>query len=159
MAAVRLSDSGVRAPSTGTPKFVMVGIDRPDGTVRLYASRDIPGAHWGMRDELTASGGIGEVAWHVDATMKNVLIIDKPTWGEAFARAFEIWANQDRAQAELEAEQQLRGHIGKMTGRLEAGRRAVSGKVLDGPAHPEGGRCEKHGEVGCAWCIPGPEAQ
>lgn len=85
----------MRVPSDGQPKFVMVGVDRPGGGVRLYASRDIPPGrlNWGQRDTDSYA-----VAWHVEADMVSVLIIDKPTWGEAFARVFEIWENHDREQ-------------------------------------------------------------
>lgn len=154
---------GVHVPSTGMPKFVMVGIDRPGGSVRLYASREIPERElaWAVSEDRygTATG------WHIDAEMRNVLVIDAPTWGEAFARAFEIWGNWDR-NAELEAAQakaieaaQLHlaedgsRHKGRQrgcplctassdahghrTGALGTGRVPLRGRVLDGPAHPD----------------------
>jgi hypothetical protein len=116
------SDHGVRLPSTGKPVFVMTGIDRPGGGVRLYASRELPDLFWGMREAKHGT------AWHVDASMQNVLVIDAATWGEAFSRAFEIWANHDRAKTE-EAELQ------DAVDRRLAGRKAISGRVMDGPAH------------------------
>jgi hypothetical protein len=81
-------------PSTGTPKFTMVGVDRPGGGCRLYASRDLKRAnfgHVGADDDRSYSGA----AWHVETDMQHVLIIDRPTWGEAFSHAFTIWANED----------------------------------------------------------------
>jgi hypothetical protein len=93
---------GDRFPSTGKPKFVMVGIDRPGGGVRLYASRDIPERelHWGL-----ATGAYGDATgWHIDAEMRMTLITDADTWGAAFARLFEIWENHDRNNAIEEAQ-------------------------------------------------------
>lgn len=92
------------APSTGTPRFVMVGTDKPGGGVRLHASRDIRERElrWGVATDRhgTATG------WHIDAEMRQVLVIDGATYGEAFARLFEIWENHDRIEArELEREQ------------------------------------------------------
>lgn len=95
----RYSDESVSLPSTGTPKFVMTGIDRPGGGVRLYASRDLKNLNWGQRDSADYSG----TAWHIGSDMQHVLVIDAPTWGEAFARAFEIWANQDKAAEQAKA--------------------------------------------------------
>jgi hypothetical protein len=120
-----ISDSSVRLPSTGKPSHNMTGVDRPGGGVRLYASRDLPGVSWGMRD--VKDGGI---AWHIDADMQNVLVIDAPTWGEAYARAFEIWENQDRDR-ELPPE---RGYVTRprMTGKQEAERRAHGHVLLPG---------------------------
>ena len=118
-------DYGVRVPSTGKPKFVMVGIDRPDGSVRLFATRDVKDAAWGQRDNVSVGAYSSVTAWHIDADMVNVLVIDKPTWGEAFARAFEIWANHDR-NAEIEA-------TARALDKARTQRRALK----DGPAHPD----------------------
>jgi hypothetical protein len=91
--------------STGAPKFVMVGIEKPEGGVRLYASRDIP------LDQLTfalASDRWGTATgWHLDTEMRQVLIHDDVTWGRAFGRIFEIWENHDRNNA-IEAETKAR---------------------------------------------------
>jgi hypothetical protein len=101
-----ISDSSVRLPSTGKPSHNMTGIDRPGGGVRLYASRDLPGVSWGMRDAKD-----GGVAWHIDADMQHVLVIDAVTWGEAYARAFEIWENQDREGLRNAVERVSPGHV------------------------------------------------
>jgi hypothetical protein len=118
----------VNVPSTGRPKFVMVGIDKPDGQVRLYASREIPDRElrWGIEHDRygTATG------WHIDAEMRHVLTIDGPTWAWVFARAFEIWANHDRNEAE-EAELQA-----KVDKRLE-GRKAIRGRHPNLVIHDE----------------------
>jgi hypothetical protein len=87
--------------STGKPNHIMVGVDRPGGGVRLYASRDIPERtlRWALAQDQYFTG----TGWHIDAELRQVLIIDRPTWGEAYAWAFEVWANQDRAAAEAKA--------------------------------------------------------
>lgn len=110
--------SGIRAPSTGRPSHIMIGVDRPGGGVRVYASRELPtDLGWSQREIRNHI-----IAWHIDADMTHVLVIDAPTWGEAYARAFGIWENQDR-------EKQRRF--------IEDGqRRAARNRVLDGPAHP-----------------------
>jgi hypothetical protein len=95
-----------RVPSTGKPKFVMVGIDRPGGGVRLYASREIPERElrWGL-----ATGQYGDATgWHIDAEMRHTLIVDGATWGQAFGRVFEIWENHDRNNAIEEAQREHR---------------------------------------------------
>jgi hypothetical protein len=90
------ADPAVRIASDGRPAFVMTGIDLPDGRHRLYASRDLPtDVGFGQRNVREH-----DVAWHVDADMEHVLIIDDATWEGAFARMFEIWRNQDRARLE-----------------------------------------------------------
>jgi len=105
-------DESVRVPSNGKPEFVMTGIRRPGGGVRLYASRDLPrDIGWGQREP---KGGYGPVYWHLDTDLENVLIIDKDTWGEAFARAFEIWANHDKAANEIAAAKALERHHQQM---------------------------------------------
>ena len=74
--------------------FVMVGLKRPSGGVRIYATRHMPHLEWGQvqRDYATL--------WHIDADMDNLLVIDKPDYPQALARLFEIWASQD-AEAKL----------------------------------------------------------
>ena len=103
-----------RAPSTGKPNHIMIGVDRPDGSVRVYASRELPtDLGWGQREIRNHI-----IAWHIDADMTHVLIVDKPTWSEAYARVFEIWDNQDHPMHQLDT------RTGKVT------------RVLDGPSHP-----------------------
>jgi hypothetical protein len=68
------------------PDWVMLGVPRAPGMgVRLYACKELPSADF----QITEAGF--EAAWALDVTMKNVLVIDKPTYGEAIARLFEIW--------------------------------------------------------------------
>ena len=81
-------------PAEGKPEFIMTGFTKPDGRVRLYASRHITVPTWDQRrvtpDELWM--------WHIEADMDEMLIIDGDTWQQAYARLFEIWANQDKAR-------------------------------------------------------------
>lgn len=76
--------------------FVMVGLKRPQGGVRVYATRHMPHLEWGQVERGY------ETLWHIDADMDNLLIIDKPDYPQALARLFEIWASQDAAKAETE---------------------------------------------------------
>lgn len=120
---MRVSDTRVRVPSTGKPEFVMTGITRPGGGVRLYASRDLRAMDWGQMDLPDQT-----TAWHLETGMVHVLIIDAPTWGEAFARAWQIWASADRDKAVSEHEK-----AGNITG--GEARQLRRGRMLDGPAH------------------------
>jgi hypothetical protein len=117
----------------------MVGIDKPDGQVRLYASREIPDRElrWGIEHDSygTATG------WHIDAEMRHVLITDAATWGEAFAQVFRIWENHDRNEAE-EAELQA-----KVDKRLEQ-RKAIKGRHPSQVIYDEAATMgEIHGET------------
>jgi len=117
-----VSDAGVRLPSTGKPEFIMTGIQLPDGRVRLYASRDLKNLNWGQRDMSYPNSG---VAWHIDTDAQHMLIIDKPTWGEAFARAFEIWANEDAEKQRQLTEDGRRN--ARAANEVNAGRKALRG--------------------------------
>jgi hypothetical protein len=92
------------------PEWLMLGVPNPRG-VRLYASRDLPQANFGqaVRDY--------ETVWQLGAQIRNMLVIDKPSYPEAIARLFEIWANQDRDKAEIGGERPA----------LTAGRDALPG--------------------------------
>lgn len=118
---MKVSDPAVRRPSTGKPVFCMVGIDADRGMCRLYASRDLKDLNWGMRDRPDYT-----TAWHVDASMQHVLVIDKPTWGECFAKAFEIWDNEDRNANEVEAARQSQLNGGGKRKALDEGRRIMA---------------------------------
>jgi hypothetical protein len=132
---------GDRFPSTGKPKFVMVGIDRPGGGVRLYASRDIPERElrWGL-----ATGRYGDATgWHIDAEMRRTLVTDADTWGQAFGRVFEIWENHDREAAQAEIEDSRRLRIGDSRRKAADHRYEVDGRpahvAIDGPGPMRGG--------------------
>lgn len=76
------------------PEWLMLGVPNPRG-VRLYASRDMPRADF---DQAMVKY---ETVWELGAQMRHMLVIDKPTYPEAIARLFEIWANQDREKAAI----------------------------------------------------------
>lgn len=115
----------------------MVGIDRPGGGVRLYASREIPDRElrWGLATNKYGDG----TGWHIDAEMRRTLVTDGATWGEAFGRVFEIWENADRNEAlELErkeaAARELSARAGQPTLLPGFGVPRIAGRVLP---HPE----------------------
>lgn len=89
------ADSIRAQTANGTPACVLTWVNKPDGTIRLYASRDIPPQGWGQR--TTSSG---TVDWHLETTLRNVLIIDKPTPAEAIAWVLERWAREDAEKSE-----------------------------------------------------------
>lgn len=139
--------SGASLKTTGGPKFAMVGIDKPDGGCLLYASRDLPQDKllWGVANDRygTATG------WHVDAEMRNVLIIDKRTWGECFARLFEIWGNWDRNEALEAAQQANREHA------LEAaGKQRLPVAVQASYHYAANGHQHAGLQVACRLCYP-----
>lgn len=74
----------------GTPACVLTWVNKTDGTIRLYASRDIPPQGWGQR--TTEGGGVD---WHLETTLRNVLILDRATPAEAIAWVLERWARED----------------------------------------------------------------
>jgi hypothetical protein len=101
-------------PVTATPKFVLLGFEKPGGGVRLYASRSFPmkAPRFWLADEY--GGTPGPAMWKLEAELDHMLIIDKATWNEALAHAFTIWANEDAAAAQahtkpIGAAQQLAG--------------------------------------------------
>jgi hypothetical protein len=79
----------------------MLGVPNPRG-VRLYASRDLPQAEF---DQAVVSY---ETVWQLGAQMRNMLVIDKPTYPEAIARLFEIWNARERDELE-QARRELPG--------------------------------------------------
>jgi len=113
------------APSTGKPEFVMTGVQRPGGGVRLYASRSLKDLEFGH----DASPGGSTALWKIASKLDQMLIIDEDTWAHAFARMFEIWENQDRAKALDKAAM------------IEAGRRQAHPEVR-GPLQLPGERDE-----------------
>jgi hypothetical protein len=75
------------------PEWLMLGVPNPRG-VRLYASRDLPQAEF---DQAVADC---ETVWQLGAQMRNMLVIDKPTYPEAIVRLFEIWNAREREELE-----------------------------------------------------------
>jgi hypothetical protein len=72
------------------PEWAVVGVSRPGGK-RLHASMKLDSAHFGMTDISDPPP-----RYAFDAVMDEMLIIDKPTYGEAMARLAEILANRQR---------------------------------------------------------------
>lgn len=96
------------------PDFTVLGVKRPAGGVRLYASRDLDA------DFQLIDPAHGPVHWRLTTPMHGVLIIDMPDYSAAFARLFEIWANQDREKT-LALEREHRA--------LAAAPKAIEGKA------------------------------
>jgi hypothetical protein len=76
--------------------FVMVGLKRPAGGVRIYATRHMPHLEWGQVQRGYAT------LWHIDADMDNLLVIDEASYPDALARLFAIWTAQDEHKAATE---------------------------------------------------------
>jgi hypothetical protein len=93
-----LASDAIRVPQDGKPEALLSWVRLPDGNIRLYASRDLPAPGWGQR---TTEGGTAD--WHIEATLRSVLIVDRPTAAEAMTWVLERWAREDAASAELEA--------------------------------------------------------
>jgi hypothetical protein len=72
--------------------FVLTGFDRGGGLgKRLMASRHLAKTSFGMTEMDDPPP-----RWQIRSTMTNMLIIDKPTYGEALDRLAEIWRNWDQ---------------------------------------------------------------
>jgi len=98
----RPDDSGYSAARKAgelDPEWVMVGVDVPAGK-RLYASRDLKGSAFAVaaaEHSYTADG------WHLTTTMRRMLVITKPTYGECLAELMTIWQNWDAEGKQLPA--------------------------------------------------------
>jgi hypothetical protein len=107
------------------PDFTVLGVKRPAGGVRLYASRELEA------DFQLIDPGHGPAHWRLTTPMHGVLIIDMPDYSAAFARLFEIWANQDRDRPAIGSERKAlpRGKDelpgAREPGRLRKGRAAA----------------------------------
>jgi hypothetical protein len=100
-----LTGDSIQVPaSNATPECILTWVRKADGTIRLFASRDLPGAGWGQR--TTEHGS--EVHWHLATTMRSVLIYDAATAAEAIQWVLERWAREDAA--EQQRVERLRQH-------------------------------------------------
>lgn len=79
-----------------TPEFVMAGIARSDGSKRLMASKDLVGTALSLV-------GVDDPRWKIGAVMGNMIVIDKPTYGEGLEQLMRIWANWAADQRGLPA--------------------------------------------------------
>lgn len=91
--------TGRKAVRPGDVEWAMIGMD-VDAGKRLYASRDLKGAAFGVAVNEHTYDADG---WHFTGTLQKMLIITKPTYGECLAELMQIWENWDRnEQAERE---------------------------------------------------------
>lgn len=132
-----------------TPEGVMVLIPRPDGSKRLYASRDMTGA------ALMTDGLDGDAGYNLGVKrMRNVLIIDGPDYGHCLRKMAEIWANQDREAARvaaLEAERKTRESLTMTRGEIESGLERPEGSSLGEQQH-DAERCDRGGRPHLGPC-------
>lgn len=91
MSYEHLASDAIRVPATGKPECLLTWISRPEGGIRLFASRDLADTGWGQRSDLTRP----TVDWHLDVTMANVLIVDRATPAEAIQWVLERWMRED----------------------------------------------------------------
>ncbi len=87
-----LSPSVPEGVLTGKPEFVLTGQDRGNGMgKRLMASKELGPTSMAMTD-------IGDPPprWKLETVMGGMLIIDKPTYGEALEHMTVIWRNWER---------------------------------------------------------------
>jgi hypothetical protein len=114
-----------------TPEFVLVGVPRGRLGKRLMASKDLAGTALGM---ATVPEG---VRWKIGAVMGNMLVIDKPTYGEGLARLAEIWANWQRNAEQEQARTTPRSIDPHQPVQVIADPRIPSGHIVMNAAHPE----------------------
>lgn len=93
--------------SNGKPECLLTWVRKTDGKIRLYASRDLPGASWGQR---TTEGGT-EVHWHLAATMRSTIVIDADTPAQAIQWVLERWQREDAERERKALEYQRPGMI------------------------------------------------
>jgi hypothetical protein len=74
--------------STEVPEFIFIGIPRPDGSKRLWASKDLAGTAFSMH-----SDGLKQPKWKIGAVMAQSLTVDGPDYGTCIERVLKIWAN------------------------------------------------------------------
>ena len=99
-----LASDRIRVPQDGKPEALLTWVRLPTGRIRLYASRKLPPPGWGQR---TADSG--QVDWHIEATMRNVLIVDRDTAAEAMMWVLERWNREDAERDQLEAKRSIEG--------------------------------------------------
>lgn len=101
-----LASNAISVPvSNGKPECILTWVRRDSGGIRLYASRELPGAGWGMRE---TEGH--QVHWHLETTMRSVLVYDADTPAQAIQWVLERWAREDAASAELERTRKAIGY-------------------------------------------------
>lgn len=108
---------GIRVPATGKPECLLTWISRPEGGIRLFASRRLHNSGWGQASNPEQT----EVAWHFDVTMTQTLIVDRETPAEAIQWVLQRWTREDAEEsAERLRVERLRQH-------------AIAGQVVSDP--------------------------
>lgn len=82
-------------PGSFTPEWVMVGRRIDGGRYRLQASRELPGAEFGLKEANWAS------EWTLNAVMKQMITVDGESYGDCLAQLMIIW--RDLGQREVAA--------------------------------------------------------
>jgi hypothetical protein len=109
--------TGMGAPSSQRPDWVMVGIPRPGVGVRIIASRQLSGTSF----DMTAMED-PPPRWVIRAIMEQALFVDKSTYQIAIMEIGQIWANWDRqAAADTRARVVVRDEITPGQGELPPG--------------------------------------
>lgn len=73
------------------PEWVMCGVPLPDGRKRLYASKSLGKASITHKPDT----GQGPASWSLGVRdMVNLVIIDRPTYGECLAHLMMMWENE-----------------------------------------------------------------
>jgi hypothetical protein len=80
------------------PEFIMAGVDVPAGK-RLYASKDLKGSKFQVAIDSHTHDADG---WFLTSIMQRMLVVTRPTYGEAMAEVIRIWKNwQDEDDHQL----------------------------------------------------------
>jgi hypothetical protein len=87
----RLRSSTGDQHGNAEPEFVIVGLDRPGQGKRIMASRHLTGTVLTMTDMSDPPP-----RWKVTAALGQMLIIDKPGYGDALLHMGTIWRNWER---------------------------------------------------------------
>jgi hypothetical protein len=98
-----LHGDAIRAVSDGEPECVITWIKRPQGGIRMFATRDVRDTGWGQRTTDRE-----EVVWHLDANMAHVLTVDRQTPAEALQWVLQRWAREDAEERDAIERERLR---------------------------------------------------
>jgi len=111
----------VSRTALGRPEFVLIGTDRDGRGKRIYSSRDIGRAGFGMTEMTNPPP-----RYVIDAIMENMLVLDAPDYGQAMDKMSEIWKNRER-DAAAKAKSVIYHHAGCHHG----------GREHEGPCTPQ----------------------
>lgn len=96
-----------------TPAWVMYGFEKPDGTVQVWASRDVTKANapWPVEWEEEfnpITGAIVGAQIRLNVTMKRMTMTSGRSFREAFEYLFRRWS-PDPDRTEIDARTQVEG--------------------------------------------------